>query len=129
MLANEVLVVPMTEKRFSGRVKWTVEETNACSTWKQTRSTDASSSSGRFKMKRPMILSADVQNEIIKPHLDRSSRTSSRLRPEYCTKAGSWSDDAKAAESSGDEDDDEEAMAAGGGGKERREAIYRKERV
>ena len=33
--------------------------TDACSTWKQTRSTDASSSSGRFKTKRLVIVSGE----------------------------------------------------------------------
>ena len=55
--------------------------TYACSTWKQTRSTDASSSSGRFKMKRLSIVSTAGREERDgETHLDKSSSTSSRLR-------------------------------------------------
>ncbi len=84
LLADEVFIVPMAVAKALGsdqRRRRVV--TYACSTWKHTRSTDVSSSSGRFKMKRLSIVStAGGEEKRKQTHLDRSSRTSSRLRSE-----------------------------------------------
>jgi hypothetical protein len=55
LFSDKVFIEPVTDDNVENAAEIEPKRAYACSTWKQTRSSDASSSSGRLRMKRLVI--------------------------------------------------------------------------
>jgi hypothetical protein len=74
LFSNKILVEPMTENGWACRAKWNkVGDAHACSTWKHIRSREASSSSGRLRMKRLYTVLTPRQNDMKRCHVPTST--------------------------------------------------------